>query len=78
MAASPIDFIAFIFFIWISYFQIHTTVALRRLVSLASCVPLKVRYEEIVKAINKSLRRLKHGYSGLSWIQRLGSLYGGK
>ena len=55
MAANSIDFI---FFIWISYFQIHTTVALRRLVSLASCVSLKVRYEEIVKAIGKSLRRL--------------------
>ena len=43
--------IVFIVFIWISYFQIHTTVALRRLVSLASCVSLKVRFEEIVKAI---------------------------
>jgi len=51
MAADSIAFIDFIFFIWISYFQIHTTVALRRLVSLASCVSLKVRYEEIVKAI---------------------------
>ena len=52
-------FIVFIFFIWISYFQIHTTVALRRLTLLASCIPLKVRYEEIVKAMGKSLRRLK-------------------
>ena len=51
MAADSIAFIVFIFLIWISYFQIHTTVALRRLVSLASCVSLKVRYEEIVKAI---------------------------
>ena len=51
MAADSIVFIVFVFFIWISYFQIHTTVALRRLVSLASCVSLKVRYEEIVKAI---------------------------
>ena len=59
MAVGSIVFIVFIFFIWISYFQIHTTVALRRLVSLASCVSLKVRYEEIVKAIGKSLRRLK-------------------
>ena len=50
-AAVDIVFIVFIFFIWISYFQIHTTVALRRLVSLASCVSLKVRFEEIVKAI---------------------------
>ena len=51
MAADSIAFIDFIFFIWISYFQIHTTVALRRLVLLASCIPLKVRFEEIVKAI---------------------------
>ena len=51
MAADSIASIVFIFFIWISYFQIHTTVALRRLVSLASCVSLKVRYEEIVKAM---------------------------
>ena len=33
MAAGSIVFIVFIFFIWISYFQIHTTVALRRLVT---------------------------------------------
>ena len=33
MAAGSIVFIVFIFFIWISYFQIHTTVALRRLVN---------------------------------------------
>ena len=59
-SVNYIDFIVFIFFIWISYFQIHTTVALRRLVSLASCITQKVRYEEIVKAIGKSLRRLKH------------------
>ena len=51
MAAGSIVFIVFIFFIWISYFQIHTTVALRRLALLASCIPRKVRYEEIVKAI---------------------------
>ena len=51
MAADSIAFIDFIFFIWISYFQIHTTVALRRLVSLASCMNIKVRCEEIVKAI---------------------------
>ena len=51
MAADSIAFIVFIFFIWISYFQIHTTVALRRLALLASCILLKVRYEEIVKAI---------------------------
>ena len=33
MAADSIAFIVFIFFIWISYFLIHTTVALRRLVN---------------------------------------------
>ena len=33
MAANSIAFIDFIFFIYISYFQIHTTVALRRLVN---------------------------------------------
>ena len=33
MAADSIAFIDFIFFIYISYFQIHTTVALRRLVN---------------------------------------------
>jgi len=51
MAADSIAFIVFIFLIWISYFQIHTTVALRRLTLFASCIPLKVRYEEIVKAM---------------------------
>ena len=54
MAAGSIAFIVFIFLIWISYFQIHTTVALRRLTLFASCIPLKVRYEEIVKAMGKS------------------------
>ena len=53
MAADSIVYIVFIFFIWISYFQIHTTAALRRLALLASCIPLKVRYEEIVKAVAK-------------------------
>ena len=41
----------FYFFIWISYFLIRATVALRRLALLASCPCKKVRCEEIVKAI---------------------------
>lgn len=51
MVADSITFISFIFLIWISYFYIHATVALRRLVSHASCMNIKVRCEEIVKAI---------------------------
>lgn len=55
MVANSIAFISFILFIWISYFLIRATVALRRLVLLASCTCKKVQFEEIVKAVAKEV-----------------------